>query len=336
MVKFGQTSPPSQALAISLFPQYARTQNAPEAMVKFSSHEQMQEQMPFPKEAKGNSQDSGYSTTTEAMVKFGQTIPPSPALATSLFLQDAKTQDAPDAMVKFSSHEQMQEQMTLPKEAHGNSQESRYNTAPEAMVKSGQTSPPPQALATSLFPQDAKTRDAPEAMVKFSSHEQVQEQMKLPKEAHAIFQEQSYNTAPEAMVKSGKTSPPSQSLATSPFTQDSRNQDASEAMPKSEGSTSMAEPLWNILQNKAAKVVDHESNTMQDSNTIMQQEVWEKDNDCETSASQLSKYGANNLLLPPLAEPLQRPYTPVRVSEPMDEAPETPKTGNECHSTSGQ
>jgi hypothetical protein len=42
----------------------------------------------------------------------------------------------------------------------------------------------------------------------------------------------------------------------------------------------------------------------------------------------LSEYGANNILLPPLEEPLQRPSTPVRVSEPIDEAPETPKTGN--------
>jgi hypothetical protein len=39
------------------------------------------------------------------MVKFGQTIPPYPALVISLFPQDAKTQDAPEAMVKFSSHE---------------------------------------------------------------------------------------------------------------------------------------------------------------------------------------------------------------------------------------
>jgi hypothetical protein len=93
-------------------------------------------------------------------------------------------------------------------------------------------------------------------------------------------------------------------------------------MPKIEGRISMAEPLWTILQNKAAKVGDHESNT------IMQEEGWTKDNDCDTSASQLSKYGANNLLFPPLAEPLQRPSTPFRVSEPMDEAPETPKTGN--------
>jgi LysM repeat protein len=62
--------------------------------------------------------------------------------------------------------------------------------------------------------------------------------------------------------------------------------------------------------------VYHEINTMKDSNTIMQKEVWTKDNYCDTSASQLSEYGANNLLLPPLTEPLQRPSTPVRVSEP--------------------
>jgi hypothetical protein len=67
---------------------------------------------------------------------------------------------------------------------------------------------------------------------------------------------------------------------------------------------------------------------MQDSDTIMQQEGWTKDKDCDTAASQLSEYGANNILLPPLAEPLQQPSTPVRVSEPMDEASETPKTGN--------
>jgi hypothetical protein len=35
MVKFGQMSPPSQALAISLFTQDARNQDAPEAMEKF-------------------------------------------------------------------------------------------------------------------------------------------------------------------------------------------------------------------------------------------------------------------------------------------------------------
>jgi hypothetical protein len=56
MVKFGQMIPPSQALAISLFTQDARTQDVPEAMGFFSPNEQMQEHMPFPKEAKGNSQ----------------------------------------------------------------------------------------------------------------------------------------------------------------------------------------------------------------------------------------------------------------------------------------
>jgi hypothetical protein len=36
--------------------------------------------------------------------------------------QDARTQDAPEAMVKISSHEQLQEQMTFPKETNGSSQ----------------------------------------------------------------------------------------------------------------------------------------------------------------------------------------------------------------------
>jgi hypothetical protein len=97
----------------------------------------VQEQITCPKEAKGNSQDSGYSTMMEAMVKFGQKIHTSPALAISLITQDSKIQDAPEAMVKLYYHEQVQEQMPLPKEAHGIYQESRYNTAPEAMVKYG-------------------------------------------------------------------------------------------------------------------------------------------------------------------------------------------------------
>jgi hypothetical protein len=56
--------------------------------------------MTCPKEAKGNSQDSGYSTAPEAMVKFGQMSPPSQALAISLFTQDARNQDVPEAMGK--------------------------------------------------------------------------------------------------------------------------------------------------------------------------------------------------------------------------------------------
>jgi hypothetical protein len=99
-------------------------------------------------------------------------------------------------------------------------------------------------------------------------------------------------------------------------------------MPNIDGRTSTAEPLWTILQNKAANVVDHESTTRKDRNMIMQQEGCTKDTECDMSDSQLSEYGDHNLLLPPLVDPLQRPSTPVTVSEPMDESPETPKTGN--------
>jgi hypothetical protein len=218
------------------------------------------------------------------MVKFGQMTPPSQSLAISLFTQDARTQDAPEAMGKFSSNEQMQEQMHFPKKAKGNSQYAGYSTMPEAMVKFGQMIPPSSALASSLPPQDYKTQDELQALVKLSSHEQVQEQMTLPKEAHGISQESRYNTAPEPMVEYGQTIPPFQALATSPFTQYARNHDAPEAIAKSEGTTSMAEPLWTILQNKAATVVDHENNTIQDSKTIMQQEGWTKDNSFDNSA----------------------------------------------------
>jgi hypothetical protein len=44
--------------------------------------------------------------------------------------QDARTQDALDAMVKLSSHEQVQEQMTCPKEANVSSQDSGNSNAP--------------------------------------------------------------------------------------------------------------------------------------------------------------------------------------------------------------
>jgi hypothetical protein len=292
-----------------------------EVLDQFPSHQDKK-----PMEETRQPQDHLGINGTGAMANTGPQGFPFQSQKTFHSSQDARIRDAPEAMGKVSSHEQVQKQITCPKEAKGNSQDLGYSTAPEAMVKFGKTIPPSPVLAISLFPQDAKTRDAPEDMVKFSSHEQVQEQMTLPKEAHGISQESRYNTAPGGMVKSGQTSPPSQALATSPFTQDARNQDEPEAMSKSEGRTSMAEPLWTILQNKAVKVGDHESNTMQDISTIMQQEGWTKYNDCDTSASQLSKYGASNLLLPPLEDPLQRPSSPVRVSKPMDETPETPKT----------
>jgi hypothetical protein len=80
--------------------------------------------------------------------------------------QDARTQDATEAMVKFSSHQKMQEQTTFPKEENGSSQDSGYNTAPEVMVQFGQTSPPSQSLAISIFAKDDRNQDALEATSK--------------------------------------------------------------------------------------------------------------------------------------------------------------------------
>jgi hypothetical protein len=156
----------------------------------------------------------------------------------------------------------------------------------------------------------------------------MQEQMTFPKEANGRSQDPGYNTALEAIVQFGQMSHLSQSLAVSIFAQDAGDQDAPEAMPQIDGRTMTAEPFWTVSQNKVAKIGDHERTIMKDRNAIMQQEVWANDIECDMAATQLSEYGANNPLLPPLAGPLPRPSTPVRVSEPMDEAPETPKTGN--------
>jgi hypothetical protein len=144
-------------------------------------------------------------TGPEALAKTGPQGLPFQSHKTFTSSHDAIIQDAPEDMGKFASHEQVQEQMTCPKEAKGIYQDSGYSTAPEPMIKSGQISPPSQALTISLFTQDAKT-DAPEAMVKLSSRERVQEQITLPKEAHRISQDSGYNTAPGAMVKFGQMS----------------------------------------------------------------------------------------------------------------------------------
>jgi hypothetical protein len=223
-----------------------------------------------PTEETRRPQDQLAITGPEAMAKNGSQGLPFQSNKAFTSSQYARTQDVPEAMGKFSSHEQLQEQMTFHKEAKVNSQDSGYSTAPEAMVKFGQTSPPSQALAIILFTQDGRNQDAPETMVKFPSREQLQEQMTFPKEAKGNSQDSGYSTAPEAMIKFWQTIPPSQNQANIPFTQDARNQDAPEAMPKIEGRTSMAEPLWTTLQNKAAKIGDHESTTMQDSDTIIQ------------------------------------------------------------------
>jgi hypothetical protein len=136
-------------------------QHVPEVMEKVPSHKDK-----TPMEETRQPQDQLGITGPEAMAKTG---------SQGLPFQSHKIQDAPEAMDEFSSREHLQEQMTFPKEAKGKSQDSEYSTVPEAMVKFGQTSPPSQALAISLFTQDARTQDAPEAMVKFYCQEQLQE-----------------------------------------------------------------------------------------------------------------------------------------------------------------
>jgi hypothetical protein len=87
-------------------------------------------------------------------------------------------------------------------------------------------------------------------------------------------------------------------------------------------------PLWTLLQNKTVKTVGREQIIREDSDAIMQHEVRANHKDITILVAQISEYGVNNILLPPLAEPLQRPSTPVRVSELMDYAPESPNTIN--------
>jgi hypothetical protein len=206
-----------------------------EALEQFSSR-----QYKKPMEETRKPQEHLGITGPEDLANTGQHGLPFQSHKTFHSYQYARLQDAPEAMGEFSSHKQVQDHMTCPKEAKGNSQDSGYSTAPEAMVKFGQMSPPSQSLAISLFNQDVRTEDAPEAMGKFYSHEQVQEQMTCPKEAKCNYQDSGYSTAPEAMVKFGQMSPRSPALATNLFTQDARNQYAPEAMPKIEGRTSMA------------------------------------------------------------------------------------------------
>jgi hypothetical protein len=57
--------------------------------------------MIFCKEANESSKDPGYNTSPDAMVQFVQKSIPSQALAISLFAQDARNQDAPEAMPKI-------------------------------------------------------------------------------------------------------------------------------------------------------------------------------------------------------------------------------------------
>jgi hypothetical protein len=192
------------------------------------------------------------------------------------------------------------------------------------MAKTEKQGLPIQPQMICIFAQDARNQDAPEAVEKLSSHQL----MNVPKAVNGGPQDQFCTSGPEALVKFGKQSNSPQSQVLILSVQDARNQDAPEAMPKIDGRNMMDVPLWILFQNKVDQTVGHEQIVREDSDAIMQQEVRTNDKDSTMPAAQIREYGANNLLLPPLVEPLPRPSTPVRVSEPMDEAPETPKTGN--------
>jgi hypothetical protein len=86
------------------------------------------------------------------------------------------------------------------------------------------------------------------------------------------------------MIKFWQMVPPSHALASRLSTQDFRTQDAPEAMLKIEGRSSISEPLWKILQTKAAKIGEQESTIMKKSDTAMHQEGWTKENECDISA----------------------------------------------------
>jgi hypothetical protein len=121
------------------------------------------EQSPFhqdkkPMEETRQTQDHMGIFGPEALANTGSQGLPCQSHKTFHSYQDARLQDVPEAMGTFSSHEQVQAQMTHPKEAKENSQDSPYSTAPEAMVKSGQMSHPSQSLAISILAQDSRIR----------------------------------------------------------------------------------------------------------------------------------------------------------------------------------
>jgi hypothetical protein len=66
-------------------------------MEKFSSHQLMN----FPKAVSGGPQDQLGTARPEAMVKFGKQSNPLRSQVFSMSVQDARNQDAPEAMPKF-------------------------------------------------------------------------------------------------------------------------------------------------------------------------------------------------------------------------------------------
>jgi hypothetical protein len=208
------------------------------------------------------------------------------------------------------------------------------NTGPKAQDTTTTQGLLMQAHRNYTSSQDARTQGAPEDMFKCPPPGQPLVHIILSKEATELSQDSGYSPALESMVKFGQMIHPSHALVSRVSTQYFRTQDAPEAMLKIEVRTSLSEPLWNILQTKAAKIGEQENTITKNRDTNIQQEGWTKEKECYMSALQLSEYEVNNIIMPPLLEPSQRPSTPVQVSEPMDEPPQNAQD-RECHSTPG-
>jgi hypothetical protein len=94
----------------------------------------------------------------------------------SHYAQEIMTQEAPETMEEIETADltaypiaeklSSLQQRNIPKEAPGGPQDQFHNTVPEAMVKFGKQSIPPQSRVVSLSVQDARNQDAPKAVPK--------------------------------------------------------------------------------------------------------------------------------------------------------------------------
>jgi hypothetical protein len=93
------------------------------------------------------------------MAKTGKQGLPIKSQMICISVQDARNQDAPEAIEKFSSHQLM----NYPKAVNGDHQDQLCTIGPEAAVKFGKQSTAPQSQVLSLSVQDYRNQDAPEA-----------------------------------------------------------------------------------------------------------------------------------------------------------------------------
>jgi hypothetical protein len=152
--------------------QYVRHQDVPEAMETLLSHQVMD----YPKAVKGGLQEHRCITGPDATVELWKKGTHGQYQMMSHSAQDGRTQEAPEVMeeietVDLTSSPIAEElyppqQTNVPREATGGTQEQLYKTVLEALVKFGKQNMPPQSRAVSIYVQDSKNQDAPEATPK--------------------------------------------------------------------------------------------------------------------------------------------------------------------------